>query len=254
MKPTTFYKHMKDFVLADASRPVFQHIWFDGEYGIATNTHALCAVKYKAEPHFETADGTKAELSAQYPDWKKVVLKEDRDKAKITLQGKTMEHLSDWIRLLKFVLQVTKEKGVKAAYQIYVICLDRRGTDLFLYFIMTGCQAPVKVKMMSDLPDDGEHFKVFVNARYILAALSFIKDTEAESVDWVFEKKSPLMQEYTKSLLGRMELRTEELRVTITSCKINDTNSELMRKLVDFIETDDLQAADEKTDDLGFLD
>lgn len=254
MKPTTFYKHMKDFVLADASRPVFQHIWFDGEYGIATNTHALCAVKYKAEPHFETADGTKAELSAQYPDWKKVVLKEDRDKAKITLQGKTMEHLSDWIRLLKFVLQVTKEKGVKAAYQIYVICLDRRGTDLFLYFIMTGCQAPVKVKMMSDLPDDGEHFKVFVNARYILAALSFIKDTEAESVDWVFEKKSPLMQEYTKSLLGRMELRTEELRVTITSCKINDTNSELMRKLVDFIETDDLQAADEKTDGLGFLD
>ena len=64
------------------------------------------------------------------------------------------------------------------------------------------------------------------------------------------------MQEYTKSLLGRMELRTEELRVTITSIKINDTSSssELTRKLVDFIETDDLQAADEKTDDLGFLD
>lgn len=111
MKPTIFYKHMKDFVLADASRPVFQHIWFDGEYGIATNTHALCAVKYEAEPHFETVDGTKAELPAQYPDWKKVVLKEDGDEAKITLPGKTLEHLSDWIRLLKLVLQVTKEKG-----------------------------------------------------------------------------------------------------------------------------------------------
>lgn len=110
--------------------------------------------------------------------------------------------------------------------------------------------------MLSDLPDDGEHFKVFVNARYILAALSFIKDTEAESVDWVFEKKSPLMQQYTKSLLGRMEFHTEELRVTITSIKINDTSSssELTRKLVDFIEKDDLQVADEKKDDLDFLD
>lgn len=107
--------------------------------------------------------------------------------------------------------------------------------------------------MLSDLPDDGEHFKVFVNARYILAALSFIKDTEAESVDWVFEKKFPLMQQYTKSLLGRMELRTEEMRVTIVPIRIV-INSELMRKFVDFIETDDLQAADEKTDDLGFLD
>lgn len=234
---------MKDFVFAGTAKPELQHIWFDGEYGIATNTHVLCAVKYKSEPHFETTDGAKVDLPAQYPDWMKAVLKEDGDKAKITLQKKTLDHLPDWIHLLKFVLQMAKRKGVKAAYQLPVICLSRRDTSLFLYFILAGCRAPVKVEMLSDLPDDGEHFRVFVNARYILDTLSFIKDTEAESVDWVFDKKYPLRQQNTKSLLGCMELRTGEMRVTITPIRIF-TGSELMGKLVDFIETDDLSFLD----------
>lgn len=244
---------MKDFVLADASRPVFQHIWFDGEYAIATNTHVLCAVKHKAEPHFETADGTPVELEYQYPDWKKVVLKDNEFDTKITLDSNVVNNLDTWIRLLKFIVQTTKKKGVKAAFQIHIICLERRGGKLLLYFLMTRLMTrgsiPAKVELLSGLPEDKD-FRIYLNAKYLLYALNFIKDTDADSIDWVFQHPERA---------GRTELRAGDMRITISPVLIRECQDDGIKKLISFIEEnakENTSAAkpETETDNLDFLD
>lgn len=109
--PTILYKHMQDFVEKDGVRFVFKHIWFDGEHAVATNTHVLCAVKYKAEPHFETTDGTPAELDMKFPAWERLMIKDKEAEACVTLPSETLDNLSDWVRLLKFIVQATKKRG-----------------------------------------------------------------------------------------------------------------------------------------------
>lgn len=251
MTPVILYKHMKDFVCQDTSRPVFQHIWFDGEYAIATNTHVLCAVKHKAEPHFETADGTPVELEYQYPDWKKVVLKDNEFDTKITLDSKVMDHLDTWIRLLKFIVQTTKKKkkGVKAAFHIHTICLERRGGKLLLYFLMTGGSIPVKAELLSGLPEDKD-FRIYLNAKYLLYALNFIKDTDADSIDWVFRHPERA---------GRTELRAGDMRITICAILIRECQDDWGKKLTSFIEEkakENTSAAkpETETNNLDFLD
>lgn len=243
--PTILYKHMRDFVEKDDVRPVFKHIWFDGEHAVATNTHVLCAVKYKTEPHFETTDGTPAELDVKFPVWERLMIKDKEAEACITLPSETLDNLSDWVRLLKFIVQATKKRGVKNSYQYHVLGIRKQGRKLILYFLMALSATPVKVELLDNL-ETGKDFQIFLNAEYLLNALSFIQDMGAETVDWLFRS------------IGMTELRAEgnNLRVVISGSLVRDSPDGDNHKLLKFIEEDTLnnEPGEEEDDDLSFLD
>lgn len=245
--PTILYKHMQDFVEKDGVRLVFKHIWFDGEHAVATNTHVLCAVKYKAEPHFETTDGTPAEPDMKFPAWGRLTIKDEEAEACVTLPSETLDNLSDWVRLLKFIVQATKKRGVKKSDQYHVLGIRKQGRKLILYFLMALSTTPVKVELLDNL-ETGKDFQIFLNAEYLSNALSFIQDMGAETVDWLFRST------------GMTELRAEEnnLRVVICGVRVKDSPDDDNHKLLKFIEEDTLNnepdEEEDEDDDLSFLD
>lgn len=242
---TILYKHMRDFVEKDGVRPVFKHIWFDGEHAVATNTHVLCAVKYKVEPHFETTDGAPAKLDTKFPAWERLMIKDEEAEACITLPSETLDNLSDWVRLLKFIVQATKRRGIKNSHQYHVLGIRKQGRKLTFYFVMASGAAPVKVELLDNV-EKGKDFQIFLNAEYLLNALSFIQDMGAEAVDWLFRG------------IGMTELRADgnNLRVVISGSLVRDSpdsDSDIF-KLLKFIEEDTPKDEPDDDDDLSFLD
>lgn len=61
------------------TREVLQYLYFTGDSIVATDTHWLVVLKdVAANAHYETADGEAVTCEQQYPDYKRVLLDEDR--------------------------------------------------------------------------------------------------------------------------------------------------------------------------------
>lgn len=169
-----FYKNMKNFVSKDTSRPLMNYIHFDGEYAVATSLYMLAKMRCEQSQHYETVDGTNANIDGKFPDFN--FLFENGDilytihlvESQILEMGKVFEIATNSI-----------------SDSNKTLCINKEGK--YLYFIFFIESMMTKVRVLDDLDNDGD-FTEFVNAKFMNNIFSFMRDMNIQGTKWTVKK------------------------------------------------------------------
>ena len=135
-------------------KATLQFLNFTGESVVATDTHIRAVLKnYKSEPHLGHADGSPADTpcsQSDYPDYKRVLIPEDRTDWNHVWQGETDRYILYQLKV--FMEGVDKAARKDRSLGVPVLRLHREQDTLNLY---TGCQGlAVKTRILQDLKDE----------------------------------------------------------------------------------------------------
>lgn len=157
------FKHAKNFVAKDESRPLFRGICFDGENAIVTNTHVMIIRKNMPLPskiiHFKTGQ----ELTGKYPDYKKVI----PEKTGFNI---TYSDIDEFIKALKVAMSL----GEKTDYG--PIC-SLEGT-----FLMARNQNMIFTANLTGTILDKPNYETFFNGKYLYDILNFFKEEGVKEI------------------------------------------------------------------------
>lgn len=201
------YKHMKNWAeKPKGHRPVIQHIWFDGENAVATNTHILALAKdiHTSRPYFETVDGNDKGI---HEDWKfldyhKVLTQEKDIYGKLTIKP-TKNLLQSWVAAGNLIKKMVKGESVLCSY-----LANNRG-NLELY-TMGSLGLRSKITLVGAKPTD-DKWAACYNSEYLANAFEFLKDTGPVDL-------AVYVNNYTKVLT----FETSDILLLISPCRIRD--------------------------------
>lgn len=207
MTNKVLYKHMKNWTeKPKGSRPVIQHIWFDGERAVATNNHTMAIAKdiHTGNPYFETVEGKNVGIPEnwEFPDPDYVMIKENDVYGKIPLTpDKVM--LQSWCMMGNLVKKISKGESAPFCY------LTNNHGNLEIY--STGNGLKTYMSLARTKKESADRWGAYFNAEYIANAFEFIKDTAPQHIEI-----------YTNKLKSILAFETNDLLLLICKCKIAD--------------------------------
>lgn len=162
------FKHAKNFVFKNGSRPIFEGIHFDGKRAIVTNTHLAVIVNNvpfeKRTIHWKTGE----EITGDYPNIDKVV------------PAKT-KYTTEFTDINEFIC------GLKTAM---LIKKDDYGNIVSLYGTLLECESKnAKIAIeLSGTVIKGPNPRIYFSAKYLLDILNFFKDAGVEHFTFGFNE------------------------------------------------------------------
>ena len=206
------YKHMKNFITKDRSRPCFNCVCFDADKAVATDTHVLAVAKglpLRDKPYFEPLLENVDMNDLAFPDYKRVLPKSE-PRAKYVLQESGEPILiTSLMNIFKFLKSYTGN--------CVITCYD---SSLWAY-AENELEESVRFRLIQDSQLKGLSFTVSYSTDYLFRAFSFFRDLHTKGLT---------MKWFDLGNLLSLTLESEDLLVYILPIR-NNTASPLLKAI-----------------------
>lgn len=175
LRPTTLYKHAKNFMNPKGSKPIYNHIYFDGEKAYVTDGHTLVIAKDypAAEKHFEDARGNlvASEEMREVPNFEKVLTKEENVIWKY--KNPTIRDMKKFVKPFEAAFDFFKKINRDSP----VMMLEYQDGVLRTYAVNEDMRTTIEFGLTrSDM--EGENWTAGFNYVTLLNVMKLIKDTD----------------------------------------------------------------------------
>ncbi|MBR4695542.1 MAG: hypothetical protein IKO94_05615 [Selenomonadaceae bacterium] len=199
LTPNVFYKHIKHWVSDSAARPVLQHVYFDGERAMATDTFRLALVKDWPckEAHFCTPDGQTAKDTDgwNFPEPQKLIPDKSTAKWRHEIDNWQVlpSLLNSWKDIFVFLKKLVKKADCAS------VALKKQGARLIVYAVDDMYSNRTRIILLDGL--DGADWEFCIKADYILRAVEFLKDSDPESLEICINENGTIMKLETPDMI-----------------------------------------------------
>jgi len=222
--PTVFYQQMKKWVSTDEARPVFQHIYFDGERAVATNVHRMVVVKnHPSDAHFETTMGARADKTEKwtFPTFDRAIPPLDKALWMHEIEFPVFT-FKDFITQWKNGFDSVKKVAKSTKYNCFA--LQKLGGKLYARAINGSISMTISLLNIEKPSSKNEDWFAGFNINYIIDAIDFLKATEPRELRMYVNGGHVLV------------IETEELLMVITPVNLKSSQDGGM--LSKFVETE----------------
>ena len=224
MTPTLLYQQMKKWVATDESRPVFQHIYYDGHRALATDGHRMAIVKnYPVqEPHWETPAGVRPPDTEDWtaPNFDRVIPKKEACEWVMEMElpvGAVKGILLHWKNSVEYMKKTAKDHEYSASV------LQKIGNRLCIYAANRYIRA--KAILLEKLPDGEQDvgWMAGYNTSYLLDCVDFVKATDPRDLSVYIGNRDTLVME------------TEDILLVVVPIRMNPKKNTETQRLLDFV-------------------